>query len=464
MSDIYIAILEISSGGLAEIVNEKIDSDSINEHDGFSFKVLYSDDDFFQISVCADNKYTTRILWNFFEYNGMKIGGKYNVPVMIETDGGFAGILCTYIFMVSQERIPTGKLYQIVLDKYASIGNDNYGVLQERFYHSERINGFLEFMHYIEKDSEIRCQTEWMIDHTVVYNEFFFSKRNPDKIGAVTFQENLTLLSAKEAVIRGKHTAVLNFANPIEYGGGVLKGAKAQEENICRSSNLYKALSSKKTYFYYKTNQSILYKNQFNSMFLGSDMVIYSPSVMVLKEDIDYRPGFPYSGIEEYSNQPFCVDVITCAAPFFSGLGYILPNGDLQHLFERRIRNILEVAIENQIEVIILGAFGCGAFHNPPDIVADAFRKVLLEARYNKAFDEVIFAVKRTNIICPNIEAFERNFSLFPDINYQGNEQEHRLSWKWKCNCGQEHSWDKIKCAVCNCDRRHSQEVICYNK
>ena len=199
-------------------------------------------------------------------------------------------------------------------------------------------------------------------------------------------------------------------------------------------------------------------------MFLGSDMVIYSPSVMVLKEDVDYRQGFPYSGIEKYSNQPFCVDVITCAAPFFSGLGYILPNGDLQHLFERRIRNILEVAIENQIEVIILGAFGCGAFHNPPDIVADAFRKVLLEARYNKAFDEVIFAVKRTNIICPNIEAFEKNFSLFPDINYQGNEQKHRLSWKWKCNCGQEHSWDKIKCEVCNCDRKHSKEVICYNK
>ena len=92
----------------------------------------------------------------------MKIGGKYNVPIMIETDGGFAGILCTYIFMVSQERIPTGKLYQIVLDKYASVGNYDYRMLQERFYHSERINGFLEFMHYIEKDSKIRCQTEWI--------------------------------------------------------------------------------------------------------------------------------------------------------------------------------------------------------------------------------------------------------------------------------------------------------------
>lgn len=420
MSDIYISIVEISerlaeSVKLAEIVNGKIDSDSVNKYDGFVFKVLYSDNDFFQFSVCADNKYTTRILWDFWGDEGVKVGGKYNVPIMIETDGGFADVLCTYIFMVSQEPIPTGKLYQIVWDKCAA---HDYRALQEQFYHSQRINGFLEFMHYIEKDSVIRNETDKMIDHTIVYNENFRSNSNPDKAGVVTFQENLTVLSAKEFAISGKHTAILNFANPVEPGGGVLRGAKAQEENICRSSNLYQALISPKVSLYYEKNKSILGKNQFNSIFIGSDMVIYSPNVMVLKEDINYRPGFLYSDIEEYSKQPFHIDVLTCAAPFFSGSGYILPNGDLQQIFERRIRNILEVAIENQIEVIVLGAFGCGAFHNPPDVVADAFREVLLETRYNKAFDEIIFAVKRTEINCPNIEAFERNFSIFPAINY----------------------------------------------
>lgn len=29
--------------------------------------------------------------------------------------------------------------------------------------------------------------------------------------------------------------------------------------------------------------------------------------------------------------------------------------------------------------------------------------------------------------------------------------------------CGREHSWDEIKCEDCNCDRKHSKMVICYN-
>jgi uncharacterized protein (TIGR02452 family) len=33
--------------------------------------------------------------------------------------------------------------------------------------------------------------------------------------------------------------------------------------------------------------------------------------------------------------------------------------------------------------VLILGAFGCGAFGNPPEVVAKAFRQVLAEQRYH---------------------------------------------------------------------------------
>ncbi len=465
MSDLFVTILEISSAGVRKRVNEPIDRDSVYKYDGFEFKILYSDEQFFQISVFAYNRYTTRLLFASLENYATKIGGQYNVPIMIETDGGFAGVLCTYIFMISQKQISMEKMYQTVgINENWHISIDTYMVLKERFSDSGRKNGFLELMHYIENDSDICRQTERMIDNTVLYSEHFRSHCIPNRAGVVKFQENLTMLSAKEATTRGKHTAVLNFANPVEPGGGVLRGAKAQEESICRSSNLYSALISKKAYPYYTTNKLIWNKNQFNSMFLGSDMLLYSPNVIVLKEETDFRPGLSYVGVAKYNDQPFYIDVITCAAPFFNGLGYILPNGDLQHLFERRIRNIFEVAIENQVEVIVLGAFGCGAFHNPPDVVADAFRNVLLESRYNKAFDEIIFAVKRTNIICPNIEAFEKNFSLHPYINNQGTEQKHRLSWKWKCNCAQEHSWDTLKCDSCNCERKQSKLIHCYNR
>ncbi len=85
----------------------------------------------------------------------------------------------------------------------------------------------------------------------------------------------------------------------------------------------------------------------------------------------------------------------------------------LYHIFDSRIRNIPESAIEHEAEALVLGAFGCGAFHNPPEIVSKAFRNILLEDRYRHAFDHVVFAVKRTGSFCENIECFEIEFSRF---------------------------------------------------
>lgn len=108
------------------------------------------------------------------------------------------------------------------------------------------------------------------------------------------------------------------------------------------------------------------------------------------------------------------MDIITCAAPYFSQESIILPEGDLYHLFYNRIHNILESAIDNQVEALILGAFGCGAFHNPPIVVAQVFQDIFMEERYKNAFSNVVFAVKRTGYYCENIEAFEAAFLSFP--------------------------------------------------
>ena len=55
-----------------------------------------------------------------------------------------------------------------------------------------------------------------------------------------------------------------------------------------------------------------------------------------------------------------------------------------------RIEGILLTAIENEAENIVLGAFGCGAFRNPPYLVARAFKEEL--NKYKNHFENIIFA------------------------------------------------------------------------
>ena len=410
------------------------------------------------MKVYAYDPYTTRVLGMSVENYGIRVGGQYDIPILIEPEWGSY----EYLFIMSRSLIDNRAVIESLrVDENETIVAEKYNMVKEKLFHLKRTTGFAELMNSIERNSNLRFQTNAMINKTRVYQEAFISNRNPCKTTVVSFQENLTLLAAKEAVRTGSHVAVLNFANPIEPGGGVLRGAKAQEENICRSSNLYKSLTSKNAYEYYQLNNKILSKNQYNSMFLGTNQVIYSPDVLILKENVGYPDRF--LRVEQYIETTYSVDVITCAAPFFSGSGYMLPNGDLQYLFEKRIRNILEVAIDNEVDVLILGAFGCGAFHNPPDVVADAFREVLLTDRYRKSFEQIVFAVKGTDMVCPNVEAFEKNFSTFPELNFQGKEKLHREKWKWECRCGFQHSWDETECRKCKTSRNNARKVIFYS-
>ena len=454
MKNLYTAVFKINSDGIEAIKNEKIHACGVYKYEGFEFEVLYYDEKFFQMKVYAYDPYTTRVLGMSVENYGIRVGGQYDIPILIEPEWGSY----EYLFIMSRSLIDNRAVIESLrVDENETIVAEKYNMIKEKLYHLKRTTGFAELMNSIERNSNLRFQTNAMINKTRVYQEAFISNRNPCKTTVVSFQENLTLLAAKEAVRTGSHVAVLNFANPIEPGGGVLRGAKAQEENICRSSNLYKSLTSKNAYEYYQLNNKILSKNQYNSMFLGTDQVIYSPDVLILKENVGYPDRF--LRVEQYIETTYSVDVITCAAPFFSGSGYMLPNGDLQYLFEKRIRNILEVAIDNEVDVLILGAFGCGAFHNPPDIVADAFREVLLTDRYRKSFEQIVFAVKRTNIVCSNIEAFEKNFSTFPELNVQGREKLHREKLKWECRCGFQHSWDEIECRNCKTSRNNARKA-----
>ena len=98
------------------------------------------------------------------------------------------------------------------------------------------------------------------------------------------------------------------------------------------------------------------------------------------------------------------VDVITCAAPNLRFGDVVISNDALKQLHKKRLRRILDIAISNGVENIVLGAFGCGAFKNDPKIVSDAAAETLED--YLFAFKTIEFAV-----FCR--PGFERNYREF---------------------------------------------------
>lgn len=73
---------------------------------------------------------------------------------------------------------------------------------------------------------------------------------------------------------------------------------------------------------------------------------------------------------------------------------------------KKRLRRILDVAVNEGVDTIVLGAFGCGAFRNNPNVVAQAAYEVIKD--YLKAFKNIEFAVYCRSDDDINYRTFER--------------------------------------------------------
>ena len=62
-------------------------------------------------------------------------------------------------------------------------------------------------------------------------------------------------------------------------------------------------------------------------------------------------------------------------------------------LAKEKIRLMIKMASANGSDCLVLSAWGCGAYCNPPLCIASLFRSVFQEDLYRNAFRSVVFAI-----------------------------------------------------------------------
>lgn len=185
-----------------------------------------------------------------------------------------------------------------------------------------------------------------------------------------------TLQAARRLAGPGRKVMCLNFASAKNPGGGFLTGAQSQEESIARSSGLYPCISQMMDL--YETNRRL-------KTCLYTDDMIFSPAVPVFRLDEGEL-------LEDF----YCVDIITSAAVNAG----IVRNREQQNIDKiepvmlERMDKMLAVALVNQCDTLVLGAWGCGVFQNNPEDVAQWFAGYLNpNGKYAGAFKQITFAI-----------------------------------------------------------------------
>lgn len=215
----------------------------------------------------------------------------------------------------------------------------------------------------------------------------------PERRGAYATQVEVrnadTLDVARELAAEGETPAVLNMASPRNPGGGVQHGAGAQEENVFRRTNLFHSLF-----------QFVDYGREYG---VPPDPAghrypipresggLYSPPATVFRSS----EATGYAFLIEPSRAAFLTvpaipDPDVEKGPRDGRVWMTAPHAEATR---RKLRALLRIAAHHGSAELVLSAFGCGAFRNPPQHVARLFRETLAEPELAGAFRRVVFAI-----------------------------------------------------------------------
>jgi len=200
-----------------------------------------------------------------------------------------------------------------------------------------------------------------------------------------------TLRMTQDLVQRGLRPLVLDMANAYAAGGGVRHGANAQEEILCRQSNLMLGL---------------LKAEERRAFPIPEEGGILIPNVTFFRAD----PNEDYQFLNEY----FDANVFASAAYCCRTDNSDRPGSDEEYRAntKAKILTFFRTAVIFGNDSIVASAFGCGAFQNDPSFIATLFKEVLETDEFKGRFKEVAFGI----IEDLNSEGRKGNYQTFKEI------------------------------------------------
>ena len=273
---------------------------------------------------------------------------------------------------------------------------------------AERVVVFQDTLNWIKSDPDLSASISVAKKKTTVFYEDdypgFDTSQTKNMVVTVTGDRSYQAAMRLSKENPGAKIAVMNFANAFHPGGGVVHGAPAQEECLCRTSTLYPLL-------YRRTLRDKFYRyHEERHTSKASDTLVYTEGVIIIKTDEDIPKRMPK---EDWVT----VDIITIAAPDLRDKwnrdakivdsGTYMNNAELFGYHVKRAIHMLTCAAAKGADILVLGAFGCGAFENDPEVVARAYKTVLQE--FPRVFEKIEFAV-----YCP--PGRSKNYEVFCGI------------------------------------------------
>ena len=202
----------------------------------------------------------------------------------------------------------------------------------------------------------------------------------------------------------------MNLSHDTSVGGRWTQKKGSQEECIMRNSSLFLSLWPRRRNLDLRLmKHSKCFPVDIERFYpLSEAGVVYSPNVAMIR---DVTPELGTSG-------PLCspvrwpiISVVSVAAIDLRFHQFSM------EVTRQKLRTALYACVHEGHEVVVLGAFGCGAFKNDPRIIAGIY-KDLLENEFNGAFKCVAFS----------IILGDRNLDVFQEVFNTGAAREVDIS------------------------------------